>query len=86
MTLIVRETRHVEAASDKNTGMLQLERIIVSLENKFPELAFTVGHALDNKKKILVVTQRTLAFLPPFGYTHHVQVTIEEDCNACGAT
>ena len=26
---------HVKAASDKNTGMLQLERIIVSLENKF---------------------------------------------------
>lgn len=69
---------HVEAASDKNTGVLQLEKIIVGLENKFLELALTLGHALDNNK-ILIVTQSALAFLPPFGYTSHIQVTTEDD-------
>ena len=50
------------------------------LKNNFPELAFTLGHVLNNNKKILVVTQCLLTFLPPFEYTC-VQVTIEEVCS-----
>ena len=54
-----------------NNRVLQLENIIVRLENKFLELAFTIGLAL-HKKKILVVTQCALAFLPPVGYISQV--------------
>ena len=71
----------VETVFDKNTSVLQLEKIIASLESKFPELAFTLGHVLGHCEKILVVTQRALAFMPPFGYTSCVQVTIGKDCS-----
>ena len=50
------------------------------LKNKFSELIFTFGHVLNNTKKILVVTQCSLTFLPPFEYTC-IQVTIEEVCS-----
>ena len=54
--------------------------IITSLESKFPELAFTLGHMLSHCEKILVVTQRVLAFMPPFRYTSRIKFTIGEDC------
>ena len=57
------ENSHDKTVSDKNITVLQLETIITSIENKFPELAFTLGHNLDNNK-ILVVTYHALAFIP----------------------
>jgi len=66
----------------RNPGDLQLELISASIENKFPELFFNVGCGLDDPgKKVLVVTQRVLAYMPPFGYTSRIQVTIQEDGN-----
>ena len=55
------DNAHDETVSDKNMTVLQLEMVIASLENKFPELAFTLGHNLGNNKKILVVTYHVLA-------------------------
>ena len=40
-----------DAATDKNGGALQLEKISSSLESKFPELSFTLGNT--NKTKIV---------------------------------
>lgn len=61
--------------------MLQLESIVVSEEKKFPELAFTLGRASDDKEKvILIVMQQELAYFPPFGYTSRVQITVQGDC------
>ena len=70
-----------DAATDKNKGALQLEKISSSLESKFLELSFTLGYAQDNDKQVLVVTQCVLVFMPPFGYTSCIQVvvTIQED-------
>ena len=67
-----------DAATDKNRGVLQLEKISSSLESKFPELSFTLGHAQDNDKQVLVVSQRVLAFMPPFGYTSRIWLTIQD--------
>ena len=72
--------QNTDAAIDKNGGALQLEKISSSLESKFPELSVTLGRALDNDKQVLVVSQRVLAFMPPFGYTSCIRVTIQEDC------
>ena len=47
---------------------LQLERVCSVEEAKFPELQFSRGYALDNNKQILIVTQRHLAYHPPFGF------------------
>ena len=69
-----------DVTTDNSPGALQLEKISSSLESKFPELTFTLGRALDNGKQVLVVSQRVLTPLPPFGYTSHIQVTILEDC------
>ena len=44
------DSLHAEAATDKNGGALQLEKISWSLESKFPELSFTLGCAQDNDK------------------------------------
>jgi len=58
---------------------LQLEKIAANLENKFPGSSFAVGSGLDSiDKKLLVVSQRALAFMPPLGYTC-IQVTIQVD-------
>ena len=46
---------------------------------KFPELQLSRGYALSNNKQILVVTQRYLAYHPPFGYISRVLVTLHED-------
>ena len=70
---------HAYAATDKNGSALQLEKISSSLESKFPELSFTLGRAQDNDKQVLVVSQRVLAFMPPFGYTSRIRLTIQED-------
>ena len=48
-------------------------------EAKFPELQFSRGYALDNNKQILIVTQRHLAYHPPFGYVSRAQITFQED-------
>ena len=74
------DSARADAATDKNGGALQLEKITSSLESKFPELSFTLGRALDNDKQVLVVSQRVLAFMPPFGYTSRIRVTIQENC------
>ena len=79
---LVRDTMdsvHAAAATDKNRGALQLEKICSSLESKFPELSFTLGRAQDNDKQVLVVSQCVLAFMPPFGYTSRIRLTIQED-------
>ena len=55
------DSARADAATDKNGGALQLEKISSSLESKFPELSFTLGRALDNDKQVLVVSQRVLA-------------------------
>ena len=50
-------------------NVLQLECLCTVEAPKFLELHFCYGYALDdNKKKILIVTQRQLANHPPFGY------------------
>ena len=70
-----------DLVANNSLSTLQLETIIVSEERKFPELAFTLGRATDDKEKlILIVTQRELAYCPPFGYTSRVQITIQGDC------
>ena len=48
-------------------------------EAKFPELQFSRGYALDNNKQILIVTQRHLAYHPPFGYVSRARITFQED-------
>ena len=58
---------------------LQLERVCSMEEAKFPELQFSRGYALDNNKQILIVTQRHLAYHPPFGYVSRARITFQED-------
>ena len=58
---------------------LQLERVCSVEEAKFPELQFSRGYALDNNKQILIVTQRHLAYHPPFGYVSRARITFQED-------
>ena len=61
-------------------NVLQLERLCTVEAPKFPELHFCCGYALDdNKKKILIVTQRQLANHPPFGYVSRARITLQED-------
>ena len=43
---------HADAATDKNGGVLQLEKISLSLESKLLELSFALGHAEDNDKHV----------------------------------
>ena len=69
-----------EEEETRNVSRLYLEEIAANLENRFPALSFAVGRALDSTdKKLLVVTQRALAFMPPLGYTSRIQATIQED-------
>ena len=56
---------------------LQLERVCSVEEAKFPELQFSRGYALDNNKQILIVTQRHLAYHPPFGYVSRARITFQ---------
>ena len=58
------DSARADAATDKNGGAPQLEKISSSLESKFPELSFTLGRALDNDKQVLVVSHHVLAFMP----------------------
>ena len=73
-------SREDSSSGGFESGALQLESIIFSEERRFPELALTLGRASDDKKKlILIVTQRELAYCPPFGYTSRVQITVQGD-------
>ena len=65
---------HVEESS-----VLQIEQLCTVEEAKFPELQFSRSYAFDNNKQILVVTQRHLAYHPPFGYVSRVRITFQED-------
>jgi len=58
---------------------LQLEYILSSIENKFPELVFALGHTTDDFIPILFVTQRDVSYHPPFGLTSRVHITIQQD-------
>ena len=74
-----RSTASLEAAT--NSSVLQLGSVVFREQNKFPELVLTLGHTNDDNKSILVVTQRSPSYHPPFGYTSRVHITIKEDCS-----
>ena len=69
----------VEETRVEESRVLQLEQICIVEETKFPELQFSRGYALGNNQQILVVTQRHLAYHPPFGYISRARVTLHED-------
>ena len=65
----------------QDSNVLQLEGVCAVEELKFPQWQFSIGYALDSNKKILTVTQRRLAYHPPFGYVSRVQITVQEEGN-----
>ena len=73
------ETNPEKESHVQESTMLQIEQVCAVEEAKFPELQFSRGYMLDNKKQILVVTKCHLAYHPPFGYVSQVQITFQED-------
>ena len=63
----------------EESNALQLEQVSSTEEAKYPELQFSLGYARDNERKILIVTQRQLAYHIPFGYISRVRITLQED-------
>lgn len=53
------------------------ETIVVSEEKKFPELAFTLGRASDDKTMILIVMKQKLAFWLYFSSTNNYSRRLE---------
>ena len=61
----------------EESNALQLERVSSTEEAKYPELQFSF-YARDNERKILIVTQRQLAYHIPFGYISRARITLQE--------
>ena len=76
---VCRETNPEEDSHVVESSILQIEQVCAVEEEKFQELKFSHGYALDNNKQILVVTQCHLAYHPPFGYVSRVRITFQED-------